>query len=59
MANNKVTDTNPPNAIVPPKLETRNTKNPKNKNNRSIEHTHTSLTEGRINRLFHPPLVSL
>ena len=29
IANNKVTDTNPPNAIVPPKLETVNTKNPK------------------------------
>ena len=29
IANNKVTDTNPPNAMVPPKLETVNTKNPK------------------------------
>ena len=30
MANNKVTDTKPPKAMVPPKLETVNTKNPKN-----------------------------
>lgn len=30
IANNKVIDTKPPNAIVPPKLETVNTKNPKN-----------------------------
>ena len=30
MANNKVIETKPPRAIVPPKLETVNTKNPKN-----------------------------
>ena len=30
IANNKVIDTKPPKAIVPPKLETVNTKNPKN-----------------------------
>lgn len=30
MANNKVTDTKPPKAMVPPKLETVKTKNPKN-----------------------------
>ena len=30
IANNKVTETNPPKAIVPPKLETVKTKNPKN-----------------------------
>ena len=30
IANNNVIDTNPPKAIVPPKLETVNTKNPKN-----------------------------
>ena len=31
MANNKVTETKPPNAFVPPKLEMVNTKNPKNR----------------------------
>ena len=31
MAKSKVIETKPPNAIVPPKLETVNTKKPKNK----------------------------
>ena len=31
IANNKVTETKPPKAMVPPKLEAVNTKNPKNK----------------------------
>ena len=31
MANNKVADTNPPKATVPPKLEMVNTENPKNR----------------------------
>ncbi len=31
IANNNVTETNPPKALVPPKLETVNTKKPKNK----------------------------
>lgn len=30
MANKRVTETNPPSAIVPPKLDTVNTKKPKN-----------------------------
>ncbi len=31
IANNKVMDTKPPKAMVPPKLEAVNTKNPKNR----------------------------
>ena len=44
-----------PKATVPPKFEITNTEKPKNKHNRSVEHTHPGLPQSCVDRLLYPP----